>query len=673
MTTTTISCMEEWLAEHRGGGNQPQQGTSSGALLPDPKWSDRELSPTLVIAVEPADETCEEHARPREAVAQIRTSRPGDFDFMLGSMTPSNLENENETVPVFSNGNAHNSQNELRKSLSRARERGALVQHHLIESQLPLRNYNKEPTTDPRRPSNSEEPPGSPPPSNSELMPPPRRPPGPGPGPSPRPSFQVLKPAESSSTGHPQSPTSPVRDHRHDSPTRKLFAVRSAQGLQPRSRSRQSQRKESGYDILEKIKVLRAEVWGIRSNIAGKRHVLREKDLAKSVADDKFMQFVRTHSLAKLSRIEKLKEHESLTKLFEGCEMLRNEYGPLEDDCNLLENVLNNREYEMQKLEAALDERWNETPHSQQDTASQHSPPPSNYSGSEFSHDFHPLVVEYLSKIGDVEIFRERLEWHSEEKLTLEAEIERRERVGLKLPEPDQKWLDNYSEAEKALYERLEEAEDERERLRIRCYSLGLVDENGEPLDFEKQERQTFVADELDAGTEKSDFLKFPLLLPYPGNKESLLPDPSPLPDNHEEEDIQEKQNPSDRINDWLLQKLRSSPLDVNLLVRTFESIVGHIIEGDSWQVAVLTFWYNDGSNEMATEFSKSLSEVGTLSRKKTVEQPTSLSGHSGRHQAGILVRSSRLGPPKIGDATVIKVNDYGLLLPPSTEARKGG
>jgi hypothetical protein len=362
-------------------------------------------------------------------------------------------------------------------------------------------------------------------------------------------------------------------------------------------------------------------------------------------------------------------EQNTLKKLFEECETLRNDYGPLEDDCNLLENTLNNREYEVQKLEAALDERWNEAPPSQQEIgrlSPQHSPIPSDYSGSEFSQDFHPLVSEYLSKLGDVEIFRERLEWHSEEKLTLEEEKETRERVDLKLAEPDQKWLDDFAEGETALNEQLQVAVEEAGKLRLQCYSLGLVDEDGEVLDFERQEHKTFIADEVDAGTEKSDFVKFPLLLTNPGNKERLLPNPS-LPDDTKE-DIHETQDPSDRINLWLLQTLRSSPLDVNLLVRTFESMVGQIFEEEKWQNRVLAVWYHDGSKEMAAKYSRSLSEVVTHSRQKTGEQQTSLSG---RHSMGILVHSSRLPPPKIGYENAIKAN--GLSVPSSTIVKRDG
>jgi hypothetical protein len=402
----------------------------------------------------------------------------------------------------------------------------------------------------------------------------------------------------------------------------------------------------------------------LRSKLYDQRNVLREKGHAKAVADDKFFKFIRSHGFATLTGIRNsTKEQETLANLYEDCEALRDEYGPLEDDYNLLENFLNNREYEMQKLEERLAERQTESSQIHPETESLRSSPPSNYSGSEFSQEFHPLVAEYYSKIGDVKIFSERLEWHIEEKLSLEDEKQTKERVNTKLADLDQKWLDNYPEAEAALRKELEKAEAEAEELHLRCYALGLIDEEGDPLDLERQERQTFVADEVDAGGEKSDFVKFPLLLPYPGNKKIQLQDQTPIPDD-EEEDIHERINPSDRINGWLLQKLRSSPLDVNLLARTFESLFGHI--GERWQIEVLEFWYKDGSNEKATEYRRSLSEVPTQSPRKTGYQAISLSGRSLRRSMGILFRSSTLRPLEPGEEPVVEVQEYGLVIPPS-------
>jgi hypothetical protein len=666
--------MAEWPTEHREGETQPQSGTGPVGLqfdFSDPKWNYRKQPPAQVININPKNEIYEEHGRPREDIAKPRFGRIGEFDYMLGSMNTLKFENEKAELPIIANGSPYDSTDELYDRHPRPGEGGSLVQHDSIKSQPPTKVISVEPPALSRHPSNLEVLVMSHSSSSLDSLPQPRPPPGPGPGPGPgNPPIQVLELDEASRLRHPQSPSVEIVEPDETSSTGKLFPVQSAQSVQPRSRSRQPQRKVSGDDILEKIRAIRAEVWGLRSNISEKRNVLREMGEAKSIADDKFMKFVRTTGLGKLSRKDKIKEQDTLRQLFEECEALRNDYGPLEDDCNLLENVLNNREYEMQKLEATLEERWDEAPSSQQEVASPaHSAPASNYSASEFSQEFHPLVSEYFSKLGDVEIFHERLDWHVDERLALEEEKERLGRVDKKIADADQHWLDNYAEAEVTLTKQLQEAENEAERLRMRCFTLGLVDEDGEPLEFEEQERKTFPGDEVDPGSEISDFVRFPRLLKNPGSTEVLLPDPVlPEENNNKKKDIQERQDPCDRINYWLLQTLRSSPLDVNLLVRTFESIVGHILEGEKWQKEVLIFWYRDGSKPMATQYSTSLSEVVTHSRQKTGEQQTSLSG---RHSMGIVMRSLSARPQKKGEEEVIKIN--GLILPPSDVVGRGG
>jgi hypothetical protein len=677
MTSTTTVCMEESPTERYERGQQPPAGASPITLQVDfsaSEWSHRERYPPQVPSTSPEAEIYEVHGAAREGMVNFPSSRNSQLDYNLTSL---NLKDENPAFPVFSNGTLIDSGNGfITDSPSQPNAKGiSLVQ---AKSENTTKLVTLVPPASSTHSSNFKRFIMNPSSSSSESSPSPppppaRPPPGPGPGPGHQKGFSAQLPELYQHSRAEQARSPPVHflEPKQMSPVRKLFSAQSSQRLHSRSRTRQPQHKESHNEILERAKLLRAEIWGLRSRILEKRTFLREVEYAKSVADDKYMKFIRTHDFPNLSLSDKLKAEQTLLKLFGECERLRNEYGPLEDDCNILETILNNGEYEMQKLEAALDKRWKQAPRINQESESpESSAPASNYSTSEFSQNFHPLVTKYLSKLGDVEIFRERVDWHRDEKLTLEEEKETKERVQLKLAEADQEWLDNYVEAELALLGQLKEAEREAERLRAQCFSLGLVDEDGEPLDFEEQERQKFIADEVDAGTEKSDFVKFPLLLPVPGNKDTEISDLLPSTENSEDKEeeggnIQKRIDPNDRINHWLLQTLRSSPLDVNLLVRTFEAWFGHIIEGERWQIDVLRVWYNDGSKEMATEYSRSLSEVVTHSRQKTVEQPT------GRPSIGATMMSSIPRPANWEEESVVKGKDSRLLAPTSIIVRK--
>lgn len=339
----------------------------------------------------------------------------------------------------------------------------------------------------------------------------------------------------------------------------------------------------------ERVKRMRAEVWSLRSKIHELRSVLRQKQLAKSTADDSFFRFVRRQAVGENS-FRSLDEQKALEALLGDCEIARNEYGPLEDDLNLLENDLGNQEYSLQKLEGRVYDRPINLPESQPNMLDIEPSQPltsSEYSESDTSQHFHPLVTEYLSKMGDVDIFQERLDWHLDEKETLEEEKEKRQRVGLDLAPPDQEWLDNYSAAESELLAQLRLAEEIAEKLRVDCFSRGLIDEEGNPTDFEHRERQTFATENVDARNETSEYVKFPTLIPPPNGKQITLGDSRPDDESNMGEGS--TSGPRFRVDQWILHQLRMSVLGVKLLADTFEMENKVAIKDEGrWQADVL-------------------------------------------------------------------------------------
>jgi hypothetical protein len=343
-----------------------------------------------------------------------------------------------------------------------------------------------------------------------------------------------------------------------------------------------------------RVKKLRTDIWGLRSRMHEMRRMLKEKQQAKSVADNKYFHYMRLRGLG-MSPVDKdISEQKMMEDLFQNCEKARDEYGPLEDDCTLLENHIGSQELELQRLEEKCYERPFEPPASpMEELESPHpSPTVSLYSGSDASQEFHPSVTKYLSRVGDVEILRERLDEHLEERYILVEEKAVRQGVGLDLAEPAQKWLDNYSITETLLMNQLKEAELEVADLRQECVSLRLIDEEGNPIDFEAQERGYFV-DDVITGKERSEYVKYPLLIPRPGSRFQLK-DPAP----HSEEPPDDLGN---LVSKWLLEQLRDSPLDVNLLARISESFLRYI-NRENWQFDVLTYWYKDSTNEKGSQ-----------------------------------------------------------------------
>ncbi|KAF8857713.1 hypothetical protein BDZ45DRAFT_690645 [Acephala macrosclerotiorum] len=371
-----------------------------------------------------------------------------------------------------------------------------------------------------------------------------------------------------------------------------------------------------------KIKRLRKDVQRLRSQAHQMRKVLRDKQQARSKADDKYFQHVRMRKFQpSLDNGHASSPDQEFERLYRDCERLRDECGPLEDDCILLENDLSYHEFELEKLEDRLYERppapvatfaaSNTGPLKQ----NRDSPAPSVYGGSEIDNEYHPLVYRFLSKLGDLNNLNERLDWHEDEKANLEDEKETRMRVGLRLAEEGQKWLDNYSKLERDLLQQIEKAEDEAEALRKKCFALGLVDEDGEPTDFETRERQTFITEKpLYAGNSRSEFVNFPTLLPQPSGKQEEFHDPMLDP---EEETV----DPRDRINGWLLHQLRMSALEVSRLAITYESKYGYINRGGIWEKKVLECWYKDGTKEGDGKSGRTIASVssGEVTEKSAI------------------------------------------------------
>jgi len=465
---------------------------------------------------------------------------------------------------------------------------------------------------------------------SSLSLPPPGPPPGPGPGPSFKPTFAPATLSRRTAS--------------------KTFSLMS----QDKTES--------------KIRNLRLEIWGLRSKIHDTRKILRQKQYAKSIADDQYFQFVRSHSpLLKIQNQDFLKEQKTISDLIQACQLARDEYGPLEDDCNLLEDHLDDREFELQKLEEASYRAKSEIhkPNPAELVVEQYSPTSSIKSGSSFGTESHPLVAKYLSKLGDVDILQERFDWRVEEKFQLEGERESRALVNLELPLASQTWLDNYEIEEEELLKQLDKAEEEAEQLKQECLMQGLVDEDGNPTDFERQERETFSRD-VDAGSEKSEFVKFPNLLPRHGTKQTDFRDSGPKEEEYTD-------SAGDHINQWLLHQLRSSPLYVSLLASTFESNFGQI-ERQEWEKEVLALWYKDGARKEAADYHTGSSGTSTPAPDQSQELcKFPLEGGKAEYSRSRL-QNSFLGSPSLrsisnSGSETEATRKYGLVVPPIRSA----
>jgi len=70
--------------------------------------------------------------------------------------------------------------------------------------------------------------------------------------------------------------------------------------------------------------------------------------------------------------------------------------------------------------------------------------------------------------------------------------------------------------------------------------------------------------------------------------------------------------NKSDFINRWLLQNLRTSPLEVDLLYAQFTKIL-KVVNTGRWEEDVLVYWLHDGTNRPPAEFEGPITTKDTL------------------------------------------------------------
>jgi hypothetical protein len=369
------------------------------------------------------------------------------------------------------------------------------------------------------------------------------------------------------------------------------------------------------FDILwQRYQRQRINTWTLRSKVQRARSKLRGIQELKAAADDALFRFVNSEGLlgpdfdAKYS----LSHQKKWPDLMQDCQAIRDEYGPLEDDCNHLEDQLSNEESKQHELEAEFQKRLEQgLPELRADSAAANlnirdtSSAPGPALEDLKVTNLHPLATEFLSKLGDLYLLNEQYNDLLDERQYLEEEGARRKNVNLPLNASDQAFIENFEVQEKELARRLDFVENEVEAMRKDCLARGLIDEFDEPTTLTSQEKTHFKAEKgLYPENNLSEYAKFPVLLPRPGSGQEVEVDMEslvPLKDD--------QPRPQKRVNEWLLEQLRTSPLDVRLLASMFEDFGGGKTN-DPWQFYVLSVWFRDDtfpSNADLEAYSSSL------------------------------------------------------------------
>ena len=203
----------------------------------------------------------------------------------------------------------------------------------------------------------------------------------------------------------------------------------------------------------------------------------------------------------------------------------------------------------------------------------------------------HPMFDEYLSRLGDADLcYEEHSDLVMEHKHLLELQ-EANKKAGKELLVEDQVTLASFPTEEAKILERLKEIEADVKCLRQACVRKGILCESDGEIEVEVEGDGTDILDPSNESVdlEQATHNKYPRLLEQLGEVEDEEMSKSLLSGFIQGDT-------SDRINRWLLHKLQSSRLEVELLARFSEGL-RPTADTKQWLEEVHKFWFVDSAN----------------------------------------------------------------------------
>jgi hypothetical protein len=238
--------------------------------------------------------------------------------------------------------------------------------------------------------------------------------------------------------------------------------------------------------------------------------------------------------------------------------------------------------------------------------------------------DAHPLFKEFENAVSEIGVARE---WR--------ASMNLRRQILQQLPrdelsEDDQEFLDEYAELRETAESELNHWMGVAEKLEKECRKMQVIPKDS-PFEVEGYWKNPVpeednILDPIDNSQLDPKALTHPvfsrllssprhlLVGPLPQTTERSLHVASSLPPTHRwkgrliqdaqkeleiETLLSDSQNKEEFINKWLLQKLRQSTMEAELLRSTFQSML-RILNMDQWQRDVLYYWSRDGTTNQS-------------------------------------------------------------------------
>jgi hypothetical protein len=247
-------------------------------------------------------------------------------------------------------------------------------------------------------------------------------------------------------------------------------------------------------DLQIRVRLLRVQGLQLRCRLQNIRKILQQRQMAKSSADNAFMKYARElyssclqqrlsstapvfHSSCLpqlLSSTASTFEDSTLNNLYKNMQTTRDEYGEEEFAYNKLEGVMDEQDYELAKLEGELDTFCVPMPTSA--AGDIHLPPPESLLGTSLDapKELHPSLAKFLSRLGDLDLAKEKYQNMTHERDELLLQQESREPLGIELHQDDKDFLANFPSQEAALLSELVKIKVDVNRWKKKCLKEGI-------------------------------------------------------------------------------------------------------------------------------------------------------------------------------------------------------
>ncbi|KAL4726731.1 hypothetical protein ACLX1H_005621 [Fusarium chlamydosporum] len=439
-------------------------------------------------------------------------------------------------------------------------------------------------------------------------------------------------------------------------------------------RSHLSKESVPSEDTLEllwtKLKDQRVKLNDIKSQMAKKRKKLRELRRKRDDADNAFMGVIRPMLIAHQERLEM--SPITLERRLKDLERLRTQYQDSENAYEDLEVTLDEEEETLNRLEIrffsllAVDQVTPlEEPPEDEPEYEHVNNMPNDLMGilpNGPREEVHPLFLELMAAVGDLENAKEELDELLFLKEQHEGELRMKSAAGMELNEAEIEFFDEFPLEEEQMRSSVTTLEQQVTHLRKLCEEKGVMKKHlSSRVSYLLYPEDGYEDIELDNVSvimrTHSDLADptFPVILSQP---EHVMAEDFPLtssgalkaaaalpvtdPEKASRMQLASKEYSIDRlmldhgeggkgdfINRWLLHQLRLSSTNALLLHTTFtKSRALKIRDLDRWQSDVLHYWWNDEGAELpedmiqlvTSEHSNDGSRVGTnrLSRAVT-------------------------------------------------------